>query len=270
VLYNLATTATGYPLRMRRWKIMSAVLAVTVAVGTVGLATATATVGACSGTITIGPAEEDEDADDGRIWFPVTLSTPAGCDRVASVRYKTQLLNVWNAAEADDFKTTDAQASWNQSGSGTSTTHVGVELEPDDAIEWNEVFSVRIYDATGAVIPGSPNATGTIIDDEIKSPDCLFCQSGWCGITVALPTAAAQPVTVGYATVDGTARAGEDFAGIPDGRMTIPAGATEGTLTVQVFRNPPGEPDEQFYVVLTNVSPGSTDRGRVEVHIPAS
>jgi hypothetical protein len=57
------------------------------------------------------------------------------------------------------------------------------------------------------------------------------------GLTVALSAPPDQPVTVQYATADGTATAGSDFqAG--SGTLIIPAGQTTGTVTVPVIAEP--------------------------------
>jgi hypothetical protein len=69
--------------------------------------------------------------------------------------------------------------------------------------------------------------------------------------TVTLSAAASQPVTVAYATANGTATAGSDYRAT-SGTLTIPAGQTTGTITVLVNGDRLGEPNETFFVNLTS------------------
>jgi hypothetical protein len=67
---------------------------------------------------------------------------------------------------------------------------------------------------------------------------------------VSLSAPSAQPVTVQYATADGTGTAGSDYqAG--SGTLTIPAGQTTGTITVPVIGDRLPEPDKTFFVNLS-------------------
>jgi hypothetical protein len=73
-------------------------------------------------------------------------------------------------------------------------------------------------------------------------------------LSVPNPTA----VTVDYATVDGTATAGQDFTAPSQTRLTIPAGATSGVISVALATDAFPEPNETFTVQLSNPSFGST------------
>jgi ELWxxDGT repeat protein len=69
--------------------------------------------------------------------------------------------------------------------------------------------------------------------------------------TVTLSTASTKPVTVTYATSNGTATAGSDYTAI-SGTLTIPAGQTTGTITVLVKGDRLGEATETFFVNLSS------------------
>jgi len=71
--------------------------------------------------------------------------------------------------------------------------------------------------------------------------------------TVSLSAAAASPVTVQYATADGTATAGSDYTAA-SGTLTIPAGETSGTISVSVTGDIAIESDETFTLTLSNES----------------
>src|SRR5207244_4338812 len=69
--------------------------------------------------------------------------------------------------------------------------------------------------------------------------------------TVTLSAASSQPVTVVYATADGTATAGGDYQAA-SGTLTIPAGQTSGTISVPVIGDRLAEPNETFVVSLSS------------------
>ena len=68
---------------------------------------------------------------------------------------------------------------------------------------------------------------------------------------MTLSVASDQPVTVAYATGNGTATAGSDYQAVA-GTLIIPAGQTTGTITVLVNGDRLGEPNEAFFVHLSS------------------
>jgi large repetitive protein len=74
--------------------------------------------------------------------------------------------------------------------------------------------------------------------------------------TVSLSVAYDVPVTVDYATANGTATAGSDYQAT-SGTLTIPAGQTSGTITVPVTGDRLPEPDKYFFVNLSNLNFGA-------------
>jgi chitinase len=69
--------------------------------------------------------------------------------------------------------------------------------------------------------------------------------------TVTLSAAFSQPVTVGYATGNGTAAADSDYAAA-SGTLTIPGGQTTGTIIVPITGDRLPEPNETFFVNLSS------------------
>src|SRR5207249_411884 len=66
------------------------------------------------------------------------------------------------------------------------------------------------------------------------------------------PPALRQPVTVDFATVDGTATAGEDYEAT-SGTLSFAAGSYEQTVVVRVKGDQMAEgDDERFYLELSN------------------
>lgn len=70
---------------------------------------------------------------------------------------------------------------------------------------------------------------------------------------VTLSAASASPVTVDYATANGTAIAGSDYAAT-SGTLTFPPGSTSQPITVNVFGDTLVEPDKTFFVNLANAT----------------
>ncbi len=72
--------------------------------------------------------------------------------------------------------------------------------------------------------------------------------------TVSLSAASNLPITVQYATANGTAAAGSDYTALPLTTLTIAAGATSGTITVAVNGDTTYEANETFFVNLSNAT----------------
>ncbi|MGH2689343.1 MAG: Calx-beta domain-containing protein, partial [Actinomycetota bacterium] len=75
--------------------------------------------------------------------------------------------------------------------------------------------------------------------------------------TVHLASSDGQPVSVRYATADGTATAPEDYTSA-SGTLTFGPGETTKTVRVEVRADGAGEPDETVLLHLTNPSPADT------------
>jgi hypothetical protein len=74
--------------------------------------------------------------------------------------------------------------------------------------------------------------------------------------SVTLSATAIDPVTMSYATADGTAKAGSDYVA-KSGTLTFPAGTSAKTITVTVNGDKVKEPNETFFVNLFNLSPNA-------------
>ncbi len=81
--------------------------------------------------------------------------------------------------------------------------------------------------------------------------------SGSIGFTVSLSEASRDPVSVDYATSNGTALAGSDYTSA-SGTLTIPAGQTSKTVTVTLLDDVHDENTETFTLTLSNPSPAKT------------
>jgi hypothetical protein len=79
--------------------------------------------------------------------------------------------------------------------------------------------------------------------------------------TVTVSAAYTQPVTVAYATANGTAMAGSDYQAFSD-TLIIPAGQIMGTITVLVNGDRLSEPNETFVVNLSNATNATISDGQ--------
>ena len=80
--------------------------------------------------------------------------------------------------------------------------------------------------------------------------------------TVSLSKASSQAVTVDYTTIDATATAGTDYQ-LTSGTLTFAPGQTSGTVSVPIIDDIVDEPEETFFVNLSNPTNAtiSDDRG---------
>ena len=131
-------------------------------------------------------------------------------------------------------------------------------------------------DSATRTIAGTPTAqasraqyTWTATDEDGDAATLAFAIEVGAAITVSIADAAAPegetlsfpveisaavpvPVTVSYRTVDGSARAGEDFAAA-SGSLVFAPGTTALRIDIAVSSDPMAEADETFTVVLEDV-----------------
>ncbi len=81
--------------------------------------------------------------------------------------------------------------------------------------------------------------------------------------TVTLSAASTQPVTVGYATANGTATAGSDYTGTSGTQtLTFPANTVSQSITVPVNGDTVSEPNETFTVTLSGATNATIARAQ--------
>jgi ELWxxDGT repeat protein len=191
--------------------------------------------------------------------FTVSLSKAA--NQTISVSYAT--VN-GTAVAGSDYQSLSGGLTFSP---GVTSVTIAVNVLGDVAGEADEGFSVVLGSPVNVVI-GDGIGLGTILNDDtmagISISDVTLTE-GNTGTTPALfavrlafPTAG--PVTVGYATSNGSAKAGSDYMGV-QGTLTIPAGSTQQTLSVAVLGEIAAEPNETFLVALTGASGGVVDDG---------
>ena len=193
-------------------------------------------------TLTIGDAEADEGA---ALDFVVRLS--GSSDRTATVRWATM---DGTAASAEDYEAAEGVLTF---AAGVETAVVSIRSVEDDVVEADEMFEVVLSSAENASVADA-RGRGSIIDDdrhrEISVADATAAEGEVLDFVVTLDEPTSLSATVDYATSDGTAGAGEDYAPA-QGTLTFPAGGTRGTVSVALTEDDVPEPEESFGLTLS-------------------
>lgn len=145
----------------------------------------------------------------------------------------------------------------------TSQTYL-VTVVGDDVLESDETFTVALGTPTGATLAsGGQTATGTIQNDDGVPVISIADVSQFEGNTGQTPTftftltlnnPSDQPITVEFATDDGTGTTGDNDYQAASGTVTFDPLATSATIEVVVVGDDDFEPDETFFVNLFNES----------------
>lgn len=196
-----------------------------------------------------------------RFNFTVTLSARSA--ETITVNYATQALT---ASAGDDYTDTNGTLTF---AAGETKKTVTVAVRRDWRYENPETFAVNLSDATGAII-AQGSGIGTIRNDDAAprvSIGRVQVTEGDSGttdavFTVTLSAASGRTTTVHYATANGTASVAEGDYLAATGNVTIPAGVTGGTITVQVNGDTLYEADETFKVSLSAPDGATIARGK--------
>ncbi len=203
-------------------------------------------------SITVAPASVTEDSGTPLV-YTVTLDQPA----LTSVSIN---FNVGGSATSgSDYP---AVSSPLVIPAGATTGTITVTPTNDTAVEANETVVLSLAAGAGYVVGTPSSATGTIIDDDqpalsVSDVSANEGNSGTTTFTFILSLSApAGPggVTLDIATADGTAVAGSDYIARALTGQVIPAGSSGTSLTVQVNGDTLHEPNETFFVNVSNVS----------------
>jgi hypothetical protein len=211
-----------------------------------------------------------EEGDNGvnRVSVTVTLSEPT--DHSVTVEFATF---DGTATAGSDYETKTGTVTFNP---GTTVKSFSVKIFGDRESESNEVFEARLSNPTGAALEndlaevtiqnddgglmvGFASSAVSIPEDETPSVN----------VTVTLSEAAAQEVTVDYATEDGTAGQPDDY--LPaSGTLTFAPGETEQSFTVTIVDDELKESTETFTVTLSNAANAMLGTANFEVSITDS
>ena len=143
-----------------------------------------------------------------------------------------------------------------------------IVIHDDGSYEGDETFSVALSNPAGGASLGTPStASVTIVDNDAAPPSgtLAFEFSNYeiteSGVSITLNVLRSGgsfgPVTVDYATTDGSAIATSDYTST-SGTLSFPNGVASQSLTVSILDDLDYEGDEQFTVALSNVTGGAS------------
>lgn len=186
------------------------------------------------------------------VTFTVTLSTASTL--TVTVDYATA---DGTATAGVDYQPTSGTLTF---APGETTKTINVTIISDTLDEANETYFVNLSNASNGTILDN-QGQGTINDNDnaptlsINDASVSEGDSGTktLDFTVTLSAASGQTVTVDYATANDTATAGTDYQAAA-GTLTFNPGDTTETISVTINGDTVVEPDETFFVNLTNAS----------------
>ena len=194
--------------------------------------------------------------------FTVTLGAPSG--QTVTVNYGTA---DGTATAGADYTTAAGTLTFPP---GTVTQTLNVTVLGDLLDEPDETFLVNLTNPANATVADG-QGQGTIQDNDAGptlSIDDVADGEGDSGVlnldfTVTLSTVSGQVVTVAFATADGTATAPSDYVATT-GTLTFPVGVTTRTVSVPVSGDTTVEPNEDFFVNLSNPTNATIADGQGE------
>ena len=218
-----------------------------------------------------GPANDDRpvfnlgsdviiDEAAGTVTFTITKT--GATDVASSVSYGTA---DGTATAGSDYAA--ASGTLNFAAGETSKT-VTVAITNDSVFEGTENFSLTLNTPVNATI-GDGTQQVTIVDDGRNLPggpanddrpvvsignDVLIDEAaGTVTFTVSITGNTTQPVTVDFATANGTATAGSDYTA-QSGSLSFAPGVTSQTITIAIANDTTYEVSEDFTVSISNPS----------------
>jgi hypothetical protein len=202
-------------------------------------------------TLSIGDVTVTE-GNGGAVNATFTVSLSAAHSQTVTVQFSTA---DGSATAGSDYVATSGALTF---APGETSQAITVAVLGDRLPEPNETFFVNLSSPTNAGL-GDDRGVGTILDDEPRlSINDVTKREGRSGttlfvFTVSLSVAYDQPVTVNFATANGTATAGSDYqAG--NGTLTFQPGQTTATITIVVYGDKKKEADEYFSLNLFGAS----------------
>jgi hypothetical protein len=190
--------------------------------------------------------------DGGTATITVTLS--AAYPETVSVQYAS---SDGTARAGSDYTATGGTLTFS---TGQTSRTFTVPITDDALDETNETISLALSAPANATLGAPSTATLTIVDDDVL-PTIQFSSGtysvdedgGTATITVTLSSVYPEPVSVEYATSNGTAVAGSDYSEA-SGSLTFNPGITSQSFTIAVQTDDIAEEDETILLTLSNPS----------------
>jgi hypothetical protein len=187
----------------------------------------------------------------------ITVNRTDGSVGTTKVDYTT---SNGTATAGQDYTTSSGQLTFNN---GVTTQTFSVPITNDSLDETDETVNLTLSNVSGSGALGVQTTAVLTITDNDPQPSIsindVTQNEGNSGtsnfdFTVTLSAASGLPVTVNYATANGTATAGSDYQAIPTTLLTFNPGETQKTISVVVSGDPDAEIDETFTVNLSGAT----------------
>ncbi len=180
--------------------------------------------------------------------FTVTLSAVSG--RTVTVGYRT-----FGGSEGSDYNFTSGTLTF---APGETSKTFNVNVIGDTTPEPSEHFEVFLQDQSNAFFIDSVGLCTILNDDAALGVNDLSVGEGDSGqtafnFTVGIPFPTVNPVSINYATADGTAAASSDYTAA-GGALGFAPGETTKTVTVNVNGDTANELNETFFVNLSGAT----------------
>jgi len=211
-----------------------------------------------AGQLQFGSASYSVGESGGTITIPVTRTK--GSSGPVTVDFDT-ILGSGTATGDVDYASTAGTLSF---ADGQTSKNIVIPILDDTAVEGDETFDVTLSNPTGGAALGAvATTTVTILDNDATAPPTLVIDdvtvaegnSGTTAatFTVTLSRPSAQPISVNFATADGTAVAPGDYHAA-NGPVVFNPGQTSQLVTILVNGDTTAEPNESFTVNLASPS----------------
>jgi len=180
----------------------------------------------------------------------VRLSAPSGLDVTLPLAFSGTATSPDDYAAISETLTIFA---------GDDEAHIALSVNDDVLDEDDETIILTLGAPSYAILGDTRAHTTTILDDD-QPPDLFITDAnvteGDTGtvealFTVSLSAQSAKTVSMTYATADGTATAGDDYA-VVSGTLELAPGETSRAITVTVLADQVDEGDEVYLVNLLN------------------
>ncbi|MBW4420628.1 MAG: DUF4347 domain-containing protein [Myxacorys californica WJT36-NPBG1] len=208
--------------------------------------------------VTISPTTLEQLEGEGTTYV-FTLNLDQASSQEVSVQVTTADITATSPSDYEAFNQTVTFAA------GETSKTVSITAKGDTAKEPNETFRVSLNTPMNAVLGSDSSAIATILDDDnpptlsIVNVTPTTVSEGDTATTdyqfeVKLSNATSDPVTVTYATADGSATTSDNDYTTTSQMLTFAAGETSKIITVSGTGDTKFEQDETFTVTLSNVS----------------
>ncbi|MGD9099252.1 MAG: Calx-beta domain-containing protein [Anaerolineae bacterium] len=199
-------------------------------------------------TFSAPPYSVDEDAGTAAITVTLNVAAPL----TVTVDYAT---SDGTALAGVDYAAISGTLNFSP---GVASRVFTVPILDDTLEEEDETVTLTLRDPNNAAIESSNPTTLTILDDDdpptVDWSHAAYAVDEGAGtttLTVTLSAESALTITTDYATANGTALAGEDYAAVSD-TLTFSPGVTSRIVTVPILDDALDEDDETVILMLSD------------------